>query len=178
MLLRICKGRIPQYNKHPPKIPTDTLQQKQQQQLDSTTTTSTSNTDMVVGTSSSETNDTSTTGSTQIHMENLMVVGGLEIPSEILTIMSSSNNNNSDPKQQQKIKYTLLFIGDDTCRSYLNIVLRFLSSPSPPQYYWTWLPPTSTDTLQYVHSTESNGTCTPSSSSSTNSHSHHSYCHV
>jgi hypothetical protein len=54
------------------------------------------------------------------------VVGGLEIPKD--TDWSS---------------FTLLYVGDDTSRQYLNIVLRFLSGSGPAQY-WTWQPMTST----------------------------------
>jgi diphthamide biosynthesis protein 2 len=51
-----------------------------------------------------------------------LVVGGLEMPQDI---------DLSD--------YALLFVGSDSCRQYLNIILRFLSG-SGPKLYWTWRP--------------------------------------
>jgi diphthamide biosynthesis protein 2 len=54
------------------------------------------------------------------------VVGGLEIPKD--TDWSS---------------FTLLYIGDETSRQYLNIILRMLSGSGPARY-WTWRPETST----------------------------------
>ena len=54
-----------------------------------------------------------------------LVVGGLELPSHL-----------------DWSTFTLLYIGDDSSRQYLNIVLRFLSSGSDgsPQQYWTYEP--------------------------------------
>jgi diphthamide synthase subunit DPH2 len=41
-------------------------------------------------------------------------------------------------------EYTFLFIGNDQCRQYMNIVLQFLSSnTNRPQQFWTWRPPSS-----------------------------------
>jgi len=54
------------------------------------------------------------------------VVGGLEIPRG--TDWSS---------------HTLLYVGDDTSRQYLNIILRFLSGSGPARY-WAWHPDTNT----------------------------------
>jgi diphthamide biosynthesis protein 2 len=54
------------------------------------------------------------------------VVGGLEIP-----------------KGSDWSSFTLLYIGDETCRQYLNIVLRMLSGSGPARY-WTWRPESST----------------------------------
>jgi diphthamide biosynthesis protein 2 len=54
------------------------------------------------------------------------VVGGLEIP-----------------KGTDWSSFTLLYVGDETCRQYLNIVLRMLSGSGPARY-WTWQPETST----------------------------------
>jgi diphthamide biosynthesis enzyme Dph1/Dph2-like protein len=54
------------------------------------------------------------------------VVGGLEIP-----------------KGTDWSSFTLLYVGDETCRQYLNIVLRMLSGSGPARY-WTWRPETST----------------------------------
>lgn len=54
------------------------------------------------------------------------VVGGLEIP-----------------KDSDWSSFTLLYVGDETCRQYLNIVLRMLSGSGPARY-WTWRPKTST----------------------------------
>jgi diphthamide biosynthesis protein 2 len=54
------------------------------------------------------------------------VVGGLEIPKD--TDWSS---------------FTLLYVGDETSRQYLNIVLRMLSGSGPARY-WAWRPETNT----------------------------------
>ena len=52
-------------------------------------------------------------------------VGGLTLPTTVLDCLSS---------------YTLLYVGDDQCRQYLNIMIRFLSLPSEkqPAHYWTY----------------------------------------
>ena len=49
--------------------------------------------------------------------------GGLDIPTDL----------DSEP-------FSLLYVGDESCRQYLNIVLRFLSTQNQPQHYLTWRP--------------------------------------
>ena len=59
-----------------------------------------------------------------------LIVGGLELPESILS-------------WEQLCDYTVIFIGDpeSTCqRQYVNIMLRFLSLPTPPKAYWTYSP--------------------------------------
>jgi diphthamide biosynthesis protein 2 len=69
--------------------------------------------------------ETDTDTETTIITAANFVVGGLEIP-----------------KDTDWSLFTLLYVGDDTSRQYLNIVLRFLSG-SRPSLYWTWQPMTS-----------------------------------
>jgi diphthamide biosynthesis protein 2 len=67
--------------------------------------------------------------------EHGFIVGGLQLPRELSTWTSP---------------FTLLFVGSDDSRQYLNIVLRFLSSTNSedsnaerlpsPTHYWTWNP--------------------------------------
>ena len=59
------------------------------------------------------------------------IVGGLELP--------------CGKDDMDWSTFTLLFIGDDTSRQYMNIVLRFLSSANPQRVianYWTYRPDT------------------------------------
>jgi diphthamide biosynthesis protein 2 len=61
-----------------------------------------------------------------------LIVGGLELPASI-------------ESWDQVSDYTILFVGDSEStseRQYANIMLRFLSLPSPPQAYWTYSPKT------------------------------------
>ena len=58
----------------------------------------------------------------QTALSERLAVGGLEIPNDV-----------------DFSEYTLLFIGSDTSRQFLNIVLRFLSG-STPRAFWTWRP--------------------------------------
>jgi diphthamide biosynthesis protein 2 len=54
--------------------------------------------------------------------ENIVVIGGLQLP-----------------KDMDWSTFTLLYIGDTSSRQYLNLILRFLSSPAgPPEQYLTW----------------------------------------
>lgn len=63
-----------------------------------------------------------------------VVVGGLELPVEIMSGGWSSDRGAG---------YTVLFIGHDGSRQFLNIVLRFLSSvTNRPDNFWTWSPET------------------------------------
>lgn len=55
--------------------------------------------------------------------EEELNLGGLKIP--ILHNLSA---------------YVLLYVGSETSRQYLNIVLRFLSAPSRPRAFWTYDP--------------------------------------
>ena len=49
--------------------------------------------------------------------------GGLELPSGL-----------------DRSKFTLLFVGEDSSLQFMDIVLRFLSTKSPPDNYWIWRP--------------------------------------
>lgn len=49
------------------------------------------------------------------------ILGGLELPDDI---------DVSD--------YSLLFVGNDSCRQFINIALRFLSMTRKPQNFWSW----------------------------------------
>lgn len=70
-------------------------------------------------------NRNSEIGSTMIgSVAKLMTMGGLEIPLQV------------DLKD-----CTLLYVGSDTTRQYMNITLRFLSCPGPKQF-WTFNPVT------------------------------------
>lgn len=63
----------------------------------------------------------------QYSIDEQLNVGGLKIP--ILENLSD---------------YVLLYIGPDSSRQYLNIILRFLSSEPRPQAFWTYFPPEQT----------------------------------
>jgi diphthamide biosynthesis protein 2 len=66
--------------------------------------------------------------SAQLHQ---VMVGGLELPVQVM---------NGGWSGDKGTNYTVLFIGQDSSRQYLNIVLRFLSGTSRPDNLWTWSP--------------------------------------
>jgi len=66
----------------------------------------------------------------QIVVRRPLVVGGLELPERIKSWDAVSD-------------YTILFIGESEStskRQYVNIMLHFLSLPTPPKAYWTFSP--------------------------------------
>jgi len=67
---------------------------------------------------------------TDIQIHRPLVVGGLELPDVI-----SSWDDLKD--------FTIMFVGESEStskRQYVNIMLQFLSLPTPPQAYWTYSP--------------------------------------